>query len=205
MKTFRYLLGLISTVALAAIGWYAYMVFLSDPLANKDDYMPYINQGLKSLGVSEPGWDIMVLATTHEVDGARDKVWEVWSQLEKWPEWASPLVGSATWRGDPEWKTGSQFALTLNLGWPVETIKTTEKIEQVMIPDRAVYVRTGGLSRSWHVWRFEFMAGGRTKVTSVEVLVGSEIGYLRPYVEKRWQRRHEIVLEGLASRLERPR
>jgi hypothetical protein len=205
LKTFRYLLGLISTVALAAIGWYAYMVFLSDPLANKDEYQPYISQGLKSLGVNEPGWDMMVLATSREVEGTRDKVWEAWSQLEKWPEWANPLISSSYWIGDPEWKVGSQFGMTLDLGWPVDIVKTTERVEQVMAPDRAVYIRTKGSSRSWHIWRFEFLAGGRTKVTSVEVLVGSEVGYLRPYVEKRWQRRHEIMMEGLARRLERPR
>jgi hypothetical protein len=185
--------------------YYAYLVFMADPLANKDEYQTYVSQGLKILDVSEPDWQVMVIAGSHEVDGSREKVWEAFSKVDKWGNWAGPIVRTAYWKAEPEWKVGARFVQDLYLGWPLEFIRTEEKVEQVFIPDRVTYSRTVGTVRSVHFWRFEFQAGGKTKVTSVEVFHGSDIGYLRPIVEKRWQRFTDLALDGIAEYVQKQR
>jgi hypothetical protein len=205
MKFFRLTLGLISTAAIAGMLYYAYLVFLSDPLANKEEYQSYVTQGLKVLDVGEADWQVLVIGGTREVEGNREKVWEAFSRLEKWGEWGSPMIRSAYWRGEAEWKKGAMFVEDLYLGWPLELFTATEKVEQVLKSDRLTYSRTGGSVRSAHLWRFEFQPGGRTKITSVEVMYGSDIGYLRPIVEKRWQRFSDIALDGLVDYIQKQR
>lgn len=202
MRTFRLLLGLLSTAAIVFMLWYAYEVFGTDPLSEKEGYRQYYEPGLKALGVSEPGWQTMVLASTREIDAPREWVWEVWDKIEKWPEW-SLYHAEASWRAGTEWKVGGKFEEVVRVGWPYESLSAIERIDLVFVPDRAVYVRENGTPTSYRVWRFEYLPGGRTKVTTVEVLHSNEIGFLRPLIEKRWQRNLDVSLSGLDEFVQR--
>jgi uncharacterized protein YndB with AHSA1/START domain len=202
MRTFRLLLGLLSTVAIAAMLWYAFQVFGTDPLADKEEYRQYIAQGLKALNASEAGWQTMVIATTRDIDAPRDKVWEEWRKVEKWTEWSAFHLNSF-WKGGSEWKVGGKFEQVMRVGWPYETLRAVERIDLVFVPDRAAYIREEGSPSSYTFWRFEFLPGGKTKVTAVEVLHSSEIGFLRPVIEKRWQRDLEKSLNGLVEYVRR--
>jgi hypothetical protein len=204
MKTFRLFLGLVSTVLLIAMIWYAYAVYLSDPLADTDEYQAYIAQGLRAMEVPEPGWEVMVLAGSREVNDTREKIWEKWSQLQKWSDWGSPLVFYTVWRSEPDWKAGSKFEIVYELGWPLERTQTVQKIDQAVAPDRASYVSTEGPYKSYQIWKFEFQAGGTTRITSVEVLYGQNVGYLRPFVQKKWQKLYDQSLDGLVRYLQTP-
>jgi uncharacterized protein YndB with AHSA1/START domain len=201
MRTIRILLGLFSTVAIVAMLWYAYEVFGTDPLAEKEEYRQYIGLGLKALNASEAGWQTMVIASTREVDASRDKVWDMWRKVEKWPTW-SPYHLNVFWRGEPEWKVGGTFEEVTRVGWPYETVQGVERIDLSFAPDRAAYVREDGSPPSYRFWRFEYFPGGRTKITTVEVLHSNEIGFLRPLIEKRWQANLDRSMDGLVRYVE---
>jgi hypothetical protein len=198
MRTFRILLGLLSSIAILAMIWYAYEVFLVDPLADREEYRQQVTQGLRALGATEPDWRTMVIAATVEIEGQRDRVWEEWSKLEKWPEW-SLHRSRAIWKAGTDWKVGGKFEEVLDLGWPYDMVRALERIELVFVPDRVAYVREGGMPVSYRFWRFEYVPGGGTRVSSVEVLHSNEIGFLRPLIEKRWQQKLEGSLRGLAQ------
>jgi hypothetical protein len=202
MRTFRLLLGLLSTVAILAMLWYAYEVFGTDPLADREEFRQYVAQGLKALNASEPGWRTMVIGSTGEVEAPRDKVWEIWHKVEKWTDW-SPYHLNTFWKGDPEWKVGGKFEEVMRVGWPYETLRAVERIDLVFVPDRAAYVREEGSPASYRFWRFEYLPGGKTKVTVVEVLNSNEVGFLRPLIEKRWQQNLEASLRGFVAYVQR--
>jgi hypothetical protein len=202
MRTFRLLLGLLSSIAILAMLWYAFEVFGADPLSDREEYRQYVVQGLRALGATEPDWQTMVIAATVEVNAPRDKVWEEWCKLEKWQEW-SPYHMNTVWRAGTDWKAGGKFEEMMRVGWPYETLKGLERIELVFVPDRVAYVRERGTPVSYRFWRFEYVPGGGTRVASVEVLHSSEIGFLRPLIEGRWQRNLEASLRGLAQFVER--
>ncbi len=202
MRTFRLLLGLVSTVAIVAMLWYAYEVFGVDPLAEKEEYRQYVVQGMKALNISEAGWQTMVIASAKEVDAPREKVWEVWGKVEKWVEW-SAIHLNCSWRGEPGWRVGAKVEEVMQLGWPYETVQAVERVDLLFVPDRVVYVREEGFPLSYRFWRFEYLAGDKTRVTAVEVLHSNEIGFLRPLIEKRWQRYLETSLNGLAACVQR--
>ncbi len=176
MRTFRLLLGLLSSIAILAMLWYAFEVFGADPLSDREEYRQYVVQG--------------------------DKVWEEWCKLEKWQEW-SPYHMNTVWRAGTDWKAGGKFEEMMRVGWPYETLKGLERIDLVFVPDRVAYVRERGTPVSYRFWRFEYVPGGGTRVASVEVLHSSEIGFLRPLIEGRWQRNLEASLRGLAQFVER--
>ncbi len=198
MRTFRILLGLLSTIAILVMIWYAYEVFLVDPLADREEYRQQVMQGLRALGATEPDWRTMVIAATVEVEGQRDKVWEDWSKLDKWTEWSLYHM-KARWKEGTDWKVGGKFEEVTRAGWPYESVRGVERIELVFIPDRVAYVRDEGTPVSYRFWRFEYVPGGGTRVSSVEVLHSNEIGFLRPLIERRWQRNLEASLRGLAQ------
>ncbi len=202
MRIFRLFLGLLSTVAIVAMLWYAYEVFGTDPLADKEEYRQYVGPGLKALNVSETGWQTMVIASTREIDAPRDRVWEIWSKVEKWTDWSAVHLNSS-WKGDPEWKVGGSFEEVVRVGWPYETLHAVDRIILVFVPDRAAYVREEGTPPSYCFWRFEYIPGGRTKVTAVEVFHSNEIGFLRPLIEKRWQTYLDGSMNGLVEYVQR--
>jgi uncharacterized protein YndB with AHSA1/START domain len=201
MRTIRILLGLFSTVAIVAMLWYAYEVFGADPLADKEEYRQYIGLGLKALNASEAGWQTMVIASTREVDATRDRVWELWRKAEKWPTWSAYHL-NVFWRGDQEWRVGGTFEEVTRVGWPYETVRGVERIDLLFAPDRAGYVRDEGSPPSYRVWRFEYLPGGKTKITTVEVLHSNEIGFLRPLIGKRWQENMDRSMDGLVRYVE---
>jgi hypothetical protein len=201
MRTIRLLLGLLSTFAIVAMLWYAYEVFGTDPLADKDAYRQYVGVGLKALNASDVGWQTMVIASTREAEASRDKVWDLWRKVEKWPTWSAYHL-NAFWRGEPEWRVGSTFEEVTRVGWPYETVRGVERIDLSFAPDRAGYVREEGGPPSYRFWRFEYFPGGKTRITTVEVLHGNEIGFLRPLIEKRWQTNLDRSLDGLVRYVE---
>jgi len=198
MRTFRILLGLLSSIAILVMIWYAYEVFLVDPLVDREEYRQQVMQGLRALGATEPDWRTMVIAATVEIEGQRDKVWEEWSKLDKWTEWSLYHMRTR-WKEGTGWKVGGKFEEVTRVGWPYESVRGVERIELVFIPDRVAYVRDEGTPVSYRFWRFEYVPGGGTRVSSVEVLHSNEIGFLRPLIERRWQRNLEASLRGLAQ------
>jgi hypothetical protein len=202
MRSTRYILAVLSTAAILAICWYAYTLLFVDPFEGKEEYAAYVTEGLRTLKVLEPGWEVMVLAAARDSELPREKIWDIWGKLEEWPTWSVRMHRNCTWFGDREWGLGHRFHQTVRLSWPEEEFTSLERVVQVFVPDRVAYVREGGPFQSYQVWRFLPLPGGGTRIISVQVLHGSDVGFLRPLVEKKWQKLHEQMVNGLMRYLQ---
>ncbi len=174
--------------------------FFALALAGKPDAallrQPLVSAALQPIGVA-PSWQTMILYTTRDTDVPPGKLWGVWQRLEGWSGWAQPLVVEAHWIDAPGWRAGARFEQVLDLGLPLNRMSSIETIG-LADPERRVswWKDTGGI-KSNHVWSFEPLPDGGTRVVDFEILHGVLIGLARPVTEQRWQQRFEDALDGL--------
>lgn len=201
MRMTRFVLAVLSTAGILAICWYAYTLLLTDPFEGMEEYDPYITEGLRALKVLDPGWEVMVLAASRDSELPRERVWDIWAKLEEWPTWSMRMHQNCTWAGEPEWVVGRRFHQTVRLSWPQEEFTSVERIVQAFTPDRVAYVREEGPYHSYQAWRFVPLPGGGTRIISVQVLLGSDVGFIRPLVETKWRKFHEQSVDALMRHL----
>jgi hypothetical protein len=153
---------------------------------------------LQTIGLSKPTWQTLIVAAAQEIDLPAAGLWETWSRLGDWPLWSTPLHLAAHWAGAPGWATGASFTQTINLGFPIGQLISTETVV-AYIPGRQVsWARDQKGIRSCHIWDFEPLAVDRTRVTNLEVFHGLPIGLLKPLVAGRWQQLFAQSVAGLA-------
>jgi uncharacterized membrane protein len=173
------------------------VVVLNDPLAGKGNEAASINTALQNIGVENPTWQTVVVATSKEADVPRETVWEIWSDLENWPTWSQPLHVSTRWLGEAEWAEGAEFEQVLNLGAPLGTITAQEKVSAIVPGERVMWCKDENGVKSCHVWQFETLATGGTRITNVEVFHGPAMGLVKPLVVRNWQQMFEASVDGL--------
>jgi len=176
MKKLRQILAILAFLLVILILSYAATIFLSNPLAGKDREMAVINLALHQIGLAQPTWQTVVVAASQEVDLPCEVVWAAWTQLEDWPTWSRPLHVSTRWLGSAEWQEGSQFEQDLNLGFPLGLMTSTEKVGEMVPGQQVMWWKDENGVKSCHIWTFESLPDGRTRITNVEVFHGVAMG-----------------------------
>jgi uncharacterized membrane protein len=197
MKTSRILSIVFSGLILGGLVWYCLAVFLRDPLEGKVAYLGKVREALDLMAVEKATWKTQVIAVARETDLPREKLWERWADVERWPEWSKPLHISARWLDAPGWRQGVRFEQTLDLGFPAGRTVSLETVWEVSPGQSAVWWKSAGGTKACHIWLFESLSGSRTRVTNVAVFHGTMVGLLNPLVGERWQRLFESSVEGL--------
>lgn len=124
--------------------------------------------------------------------------WAAWSDLERWPAW-SPIHRSVTRVGDAPLTVGGRFDQELGLGFPVGVQRERVTFDELEPNVRASWSGQKNGVRSCHVWRFEPMPRGGTRIHDVEVFAGTPIGQVKPLVGKRWNRLSLRSVDGLIA------
>ncbi|MFI5174373.1 MAG: hypothetical protein ACHQKY_05920 [Terriglobia bacterium] len=161
---------------------------------------PNVRMALEKVGLTTPGWDTLIVSAEKEAAIPAPVLWAMWSRLEEWPAWSRPLHVSARWVNEAEWKTGAKFEQKLNLGFPVGEVVSLEEVGPVTKGRRAMWSKDENGIKSCHIWFFERLPDGRTRVGNTEVFQGKKIGLIRPLVARRWQRMFQASVEGLVQR-----
>ena len=166
---------------------------------------PLVMAAMRPIGVDEPSWQTVVIYASRDVELEREQVFQAWSKLEAWPSWARPLVLQARWIDAPGWRAGARFEQTLDLGFPLSHLHSVETVAAANPGHFVSWLKEESGVHSNHVWSFEDLPNGGTRIVDFEVFQGLLVGFARPMVEKTWQSRFEDAVSGLVSYARRPR
>jgi hypothetical protein len=158
---------------------------------------PSVQAVLEQIGISQPGWRTLVVFSSREVEIPAPVLFSAWSRLEEWPQWSQPLHIATRWLGPAGWKPGAQFEQTLNLGSPMGQVISKEKVVAVVRGRSVIWSKEENGIKSCHLWVFDRLMSGQTRIIDVEAFQGVKIGLLRPLLENRWKRMFDAGLEGL--------
>ncbi len=187
---------LLASLLVLLLGAFAAVVLAGKP----DSAMlrhPLVVAGLQPIGLANPSWQTLVLLASRDTDLPPAKLWAAWEKLESWPSWGAPLIVETHWVDAPGWRAGARFEQVLDLGLLLNRIHSTETIG-LANPGRLVswWKDLGGI-KSNHIWSFEPLPDGGTRVVDLEILHGVVMGLARPVVETAWQHRFDEALDGL--------
>jgi hypothetical protein len=160
---------------------------------------PLVMEALRPLGVAEPTWQTLVIYASRDIELPRDTVFEAWSKLDAWPSWARPLILQARWLDLPGWRAGARFEQTLDLGFPLSRLHTVETVTAANSGHFVSWSKEESGVRSNHVWSFEELPDGGTRIVDFEIFQGALAGFARPLVERGWQARFEDAVTGLVA------
>lgn len=178
-------------------GWlslFTMSVLRSQPLSKGHNEVQYV---LKKIGVEQSFWKTLIVTVSRETDISAETLWNVWSRIEDWNKWSQPLHDSAQWIHGNEWKNGNTFTQILELGFPFGKTISHETVGEV---DSGKYV-------SWwkdekcvafcHLWKFESLPNGHTRISNTEVFHGLIIGLIKPFIRNSWERIFLQSVDGL--------
>ncbi|WP_406232133.1 SRPBCC family protein [Nocardia sp. NBC_01009] len=150
------------------------------------------------MGQAAVDWRTLVVAGSGTCPASAAELWAVWCDLERWPAW-SPIHRSVAVVDASSLSVGGSFEQELGLGFPVGVQHERATFDEFEPNVRASWSGNKNGVRSCHVWRFEPMPGGGTRVHNVEVFVGTTIGLVKPLVGKRWNRLFQGSVDGLIA------
>jgi hypothetical protein len=166
---------------------------------------PVVAAALQPIGLAAPSWQTMVLLTTRDTDVPPARLWATWERLEAWPSWAAPLVVETHWVDPPGWRAGARFTQVLDLGLMMRRVSSTETIGAVTAGRSVSWWKDQGGIRSNHVWSFEPLPDGGSRIVDLEILHGVLIGLARPLAEAAWQEKFDSAVDGLILAARRAR
>ncbi len=167
--------------------------------------MNTIQYALQKIVIERPSWQTIVVSASKEVALPRQLLWELWMNLEEWPQWSTPLHVSTRWIGKPGWNVGATFEQVLNLGFPLGQTVSAETVGAVVDGESVSWWKDTKGIKSCHVWEFAVLAPDETRVTNTEVFHGVSIGLLKPLATRNWQRLFEASVAGLVQRAQQGR
>jgi hypothetical protein len=154
---------------------------------------------LEQIGVATPSWKTLVTAAGAVADQPTDRLWATWSDLPRWPEWSKPLHSAARWTHGESFVPGAQFEQVIHLGFPLGRTVAPETVKLAEAGRLACWVKDTNGVRSCHLWQFEPLPDGRTRVSNVEVFHGVPIGLIKPLVKARWRRLFQASVDNLIA------
>jgi hypothetical protein len=161
--------------------------------------MDTIRYAMSRIELERPSWQTLVVSASKEVAQPAEALWRAFTRLETWPAWSAPLHRATRWLGDPDWVPGATFEQTLQLGFPIGRQVATVTLGAVEPARMVSWWHTDGGLRSCHVWDFDEVSPGRTRVTDTEVFHGLAMGLVKPLVASRWR----SLFAGSVAGLER--
>ena len=159
--------------------------------------MDTVRYAMSRIGLQRPSWQTLVVSASREVALPAVALWRAFTRLETWPEWSGPLHQATRWLGGPDWVPGATFEQTLQLGFPLGRNVATVTLGAVEPARMVSWWHTDGGLRSCHVWAFDEMPRGRTRLTDAEVFDGLAVGLVEPLVAVRWRSLFAASVAGL--------
>lgn len=156
-----------------------------------------LDVALQTIGLRTPTWQTLTVVAAQDADLPVAALWETWTRLGDWPLWSTPLHLAAHWAGSPDWAPGASFTQTINLGFPIGRLTSTETVAACAPGRQVAWARDQKGIRSCHIWDFEPLATDRTRITNLEVFHGLPIALLKPLVADRWQHLFVQSVAGL--------
>jgi hypothetical protein len=143
-------------------------------------------------------WKTLVVAGSGASKALDAELWAVWSDLERWSAW-SPIHRSVTVVDATALSVRGSFDQELALGFPVGVQRERATFDEFEPSVRASWSGDKNGARSCHVWRFEPMPGGGTRIHNVEIFFGTTIGLVKALVGKRWNHLFQRSVDGLIA------
>ncbi len=203
MRTLRRVSVALSLVVVTIAASWTAMALLRTPFSGTEAERAAVRDAAAAIGVPAEGWKTLAVGATAVAAAPREAVWATFSRLPDWPRVTPGLVVSARWLAEPGFAAGARFEQTLALGFPLGTVVSREVVTQVVPGRQALWCKDEAGVASCHLWRFDDVGPGRTRIVNVEVLHGEPIGAVAPFVTSRWSRAFQDAASGLAEAAER--
>jgi len=177
-------------------------VLKTDTFFDKGDQMPAINYNLIQMGIEDPTWKTVAISASEYVDMPRDRLYQRWSDMERWPQWA-PYIQSAKWvskAGGDGWVPLSIFEEKTRLAL-IGTRTETVNITNIIAKENIIAVQWCGNEtiKYCHSWIFERINENRTRIMNTEIIDDGSVGIIKPLVYKRWQGMFKEAIDDLIA------
>ena len=129
------------------------------------------------------------------------KVWKIFSELEKWPQWGGYII-TARWISKRKWKKNSEFLQIIKGFGLIKKLKSNPKIIEVK-PCRIIkWTGTRRFIKGVHTFKFNKI-GNKTEVTNIEYFEGLLAPVLSPFIKNNFETYFEQFLIGLKNEAEK--
>lgn len=163
---------------------------------------PALVRAYDLLALPEVNWQSFAILETRDAPLPLSRIWPVFAAPARWSDWGESWFTAARWvEAKDDWKIGCGLDLTLDLGPPFGQVTGTGTVVVADVtgdgPRTVAWVREAGGVRQVHVWRFEPLPGGGTRIRNGAVFAGLPAAMIRPLVEEMWRIKFRSSLSGL--------
>ncbi|MBI2650896.1 SRPBCC family protein [Candidatus Woesearchaeota archaeon] len=134
------------------------------------------------------------------INAPRKRVWEVFSELEKWPEWSNYAL-KTYWTSEKKWALGSRFVQLLKGVFFLKKLKSNPTIIEIKPAAYVTWIGSRVVIKGKHTLIFED-AGSKTRVINKESFTGILAIFIVPFIKKRFNYHFEQFLIGLKKKCE---
>ena len=75
-----------------------------------------------------------------------------------------------------------------------------EKVSAIVPGESVMWCKDENGIKSCHIWLFEMLSSGRTRITNVEVFHGAAMGLVKPLIVNNIQQMFDTSVDGLIQR-----
>ena len=135
------------------------------------------------------------------IDSPKKKVWDVFSEIEKWPELCN-YISKAYWTTNKKWALESSFTqIMVNIVPFVKNISYTKFIE--ISPYKSVtWTGTRSIIKGVHTFKFKRI-NNKTKVINIEYFKGPLAPIIFHFIKNNFNLYFEQFLKGLKRKVEK--
>ncbi len=164
---------------------------------------PTIKGALGRLGMTQPHVGTLMISASTKTKAAPEDVWRTWSEIENWPKWGNPFIVNSRWLERREWEVGAKFEQAHQWGFPFFHTVSIDIVKEVNPGQSVSWWKSAKGIRSCHIWFFEPLREGGTRIVKTEVFVGFSIWLFKPLLKKKWSKFFQDTVNGLARSAER--
>ena len=148
------------------------------------------------------------------INSTPKKVWEVFADIEKWPELCS-YVSKVYWNTSKKWTLDSSFTQVIVNIIPLKKNVSHTKFIKIIPGKIVTWTGTRTLIKGVHTLKFKRInnAGkskisgtnfvGKTKVSNIEYFKGPLAPIIFPFIKNRFEHYFEQFLKGLKGKVEK--
>jgi hypothetical protein len=165
---------------------------------------PVIRGALGWLDLSRKTPATMIVQARAHSKASPERIWEIFSDLEKWPTWTKPLITKAKWVHGNEWLSGAQFEQTVNYGFPFSGKPSVETIKDCIPAQSVAWLKSAKGVKTIHLWYFQPNIDGTCDIVNTEVMYGQAIFFVNLIGARRKQAKmFQTVVDNLIRMAER--